>query len=94
MNEIRPHPLDIAHHFHAHAALVDFLEQNPKLEFGQTRTDTAMNAVAEGDMAPCVLARDVQLVGIVEHFLVAVGGDIPENDLVAFFDAEARGQVD
>ena len=74
MNEIRPHPLDIAHHFHAHAALVDFLEQNPELEFGQTRTDTAMNAVAEGDMAPCVLARDVQLVGIVEHFLVAVGG--------------------
>ena len=35
------------------------LEQNPELEFGQTRTDTALNAVAEGDMAPCARCETV-----------------------------------
>src|SRR3546814_8052141 len=48
-----------------------------------TRTDTlfpyttlfrspyaAVDAIAEGDMPPRVLARNVELVGVVEHFLV------------------------
>ena len=60
------------------------------MQLRQPCTDTAVDAVAEGDMAASVLAREIELVGVLEHLLVAIGRQIPQNDLLAFLDGLAE----
>jgi len=47
VHEIRPYTLDIARDMHPHPAFVHFFEQYAQLQFSQTCTDAAVNAIAE-----------------------------------------------
>ena len=61
VHEIGTDALDIARDMHPHAPLVQFLEQDAQLQFGEPRPDAAVDAIAEGDMAASVLAREIEL---------------------------------
>ena len=71
---------------HLHPPFVHFFQQYPDLHFGQPGANAAVDAVAEGQMTSCIFAIDNDLVCIGEDFFVPVGGNIPENDLVALFN--------
>src|SRR3546814_4581017 len=57
-----------------------------QLQLGEGGADAAVNAVAEGQVAAGILAVKFQGVAIVEHALVAVRRNIPEDELVALFN--------
>src|SRR3546814_9660054 len=78
--------LGLARDLHAHPPRRHFLEQNAQLQLGEARADAAVNAVAEGQVAAGILAVKFQGVAIVEHALVAVRRNIPEDELVALFN--------
>src|SRR3546814_7801698 len=67
--------LGIARDCHAHPPRRHFLEQDAQLQFGEARTDAAVNAVTEREVAAGILAIEPQRVAVVEHALVAVRRD-------------------
>ena len=77
MDEVRPNPLDIARDMHAHPALVHLLEQHLQLQLGEPRPDAAVDTVAKRKVSAGILAGDIEFVSVYEHFLVAVGREIP-----------------
>jgi len=63
--------------------LEHFGQQDLNLQLGKPGTDTAVDAEAERQVAPRVVAIDAQPRPIVEDRFVAIGGQIPQHDLVA-----------
>src|SRR3546814_15070509 len=64
--------LGLARDGHAHPPRRHFLEQDAQLQFGEARTDAAVDAVSEGEVPPRILAIEPERVPIVEHALVPV----------------------
>src|SRR4051812_41938322 len=81
MDETRSNPLGFARDVRPQPALRHFIEQHRDLQLGQPRTDAAMDAVAERQMASSIEAIDDDAVRVREHALVAIGAEIPEDHL-------------
>src|SRR5690554_3570535 len=76
-------PLDVSGDVNLHTALGHFFQQDTDLQFGQPCADTAVDAIAEGQMTPRIFTFNVDLVGIFKNALVTVGRNIPHDKLVA-----------
>ena len=60
------------------------------MQFGEPSPNAAVDAIAKGQMPPCILAGDVELFSVFEHAFIAIGRKIPHDELVAFFDLMAE----
>ena len=67
----------------------DLADQRRQLDFRQSRADAAVDAVTECQVSPGITPRHVELLGIGEHALVAVGRDVPHHHLFALGDVLA-----
>ena len=56
MNEAGVDALGFTDDLHAHAPCRHFLEQDAQLQLGEPRADAAVDAIAEGEVAPGILA--------------------------------------
>ena len=86
VNEGGKRPYRWLHDVDPGEAQEDFLPQCPDLQVREPRADTPVDAEAEGQLAPRIGASQDEVVGIGENRVVAVGLQIPENDLVALAD--------
>src|ERR1700688_662 len=85
-DKTRIHPLGLAHHLNILEALEDFFPNDLQLQFGQSQSDAAVNAEAEGDVGARPGAVNNELVGTIDHLFVTVARDVPHHDLVVLFD--------
>src|SRR5689334_18847816 len=85
-DEVRAHAAGLADHLDALEALQDLLPHHLQLHLCEPLADATMDAEAEGDVLARPGAIDHELVWSVDHIVIAVAGDVPHNDLVAFAD--------
>src|SRR6516165_3058056 len=89
LDEARIHPLRLADHLNSAEALEDFLPDNFQLQLGEPHTDAAVDAESERQVGARPRAIDDEVVGPLDRLLVAISGNIPHHDLVAFPDGPA-----
>src|SRR6476660_9265515 len=70
-----------------------FLPENADLLFGEAVADAAVDAGAEGEMLARLGAVDDELIRAIDLGLIAVAGNVPHHDLVAFGDTTS-GELD
>src|SRR3954465_3905335 len=70
-------------------ALHDFFPDDLQLQFGKPDSDAAVNTEAERDVGARPRAVDDEVIGTLDHLVVAVAGDIPHHHLVALFEVLA-----
>src|ERR1700754_3067080 len=85
-DEIRIEPFHRPRDLEAQIARENLLPENAQLLLGETVADAAMDAGAKGEMLPRLGAVDDELIRALDLALVAVAGDVPHHDLVAFGD--------
>src|SRR6478735_234449 len=83
------YPLRLPHHLNIVEPLEDFFPDNLQLQFRQPDPDATMNTEAERDVGARPGAVDNEVVGAVDHVLVAVARDVPHHHLVALLDLAA-----
>src|SRR3954471_13488796 len=86
LDEARIDPLRRADHLDAVEALQHLFPDDLELELGKTHADAAVDTETEGEMRPRPRPIDDELLGAVDHFFVAVAGDVPHNDAIARLD--------
>src|SRR5450631_1563989 len=69
-------PLRLVDHLDLFEPLEDLLPDDFELQFGKAHADAAVDAEAEGEVGARPRPVDDEGVGIVDHFLVAVAGDV------------------
>src|SRR5581483_9307169 len=79
-------PLGFTDHLDPVEALEHLLPDDPELQLGEPHADAAVDAEAEREVRARPRPIDDELVGTVDHFLVAVAGDVPHHHAVALFD--------
>ena len=90
MDEVGADPFDLAGDIYPHPPLVHLFHQDLELQFSQPRSNAAMDAVAKRKVPPGIVAVQDDLIGIVEHLFIAVGRDVPQDDLVTLLDLVAE----
>src|SRR5258705_5067037 len=85
-HKARIHPLGLADHLNIGEPLHDFLPDDLQLQLGQSDSHATVNAEAEGEVGARPGAVDDELVGTIDHLVVAVARDVPHHDLVTFFE--------
>ena len=86
MNEASRDNLGRFDHIHAQAPLLKFCDQCGQLELGNARADAAVDAIAERQVPPGILALDPDQLAILKDALVAVGRGVPQGNPVVLFD--------
>jgi len=59
------------------------------LHFGQSVTNTAMNAIPKSGVVPGIGAVNDELIGAINVGFVSITGDVPHRKTIAFFDVFA-----
>src|SRR5947209_4245166 len=85
-HKTRIHPLGLLDHLNVAEALEDFFPDDLELQLGKSQPDTAMYAEAERNVGARPRPVDYEFIRTLDHLLVAIAGDVPHHDLVAFFD--------
>src|SRR5215203_5792097 len=85
-DETRIYPLRFVDHFNIIVPLEDFFPDNQKLQLRKPDSDATVDAEAEGNVGAGAGAVDDEVVGTVDHVLVAVPRNVPHYDLVALLD--------
>src|SRR3954468_3865611 len=78
-----------ARDLHVREALERLLEQDVELQPGERGAEAEVPAAGAESLVLVGLAPDVEAIRVLERLLVAVGGDVPHDDLVALVDRAA-----
>src|SRR5258708_5870715 len=84
--QARQNTLRLARHLDDREASHNFLPEHAQLHLGETQAEAAVDAETERDVVPGVLPVDDEVVRPVEHFLIAVAGGVPHQNLVTLSD--------
>src|ERR1700679_443811 len=86
MQKIRVSVNRLIQHFDLQVATPHLVPQDFELHFRETITQASMDTKTERHVLARTGAIDDELVWILDMLLVAIAGDVPDNDLVAGFD--------
>jgi hypothetical protein len=82
-DKIRVEPFWFADDLDFHVPAQDFFPQDFQLQFGEPVAEATMDTGAERQMSPRLAAVDDELIGVLDHFIISIPGDIPHGDFVA-----------